>query len=82
MNSNKTRVRTIREAVEYFRKIDPNTAIRECTLRRLVKTGAIPCLKIGNRQLVSIESIEDLLSSQNNPACSEQMQGSIRRVKT
>ena len=44
MNDKCMRVRTIKEAVKYFKEKDPNTALRESTIRRLIKSGAIPAV--------------------------------------
>lgn len=84
MNDKCMRVRTIKEAVKYFKEKDPNTALRESTIRRLIKSGAIPAVWVGKRQLVSMESIEEFLtglSRESQPIYCEQSRGVIRRVE-
>lgn len=84
VNDGGTRVRTIKEAVKYFKEKDPNTALRETALRRIIKRGDIPVVWVGRKQLVSIESIEKFLSGssiENRPVDCEQSRGVIRRVE-
>lgn len=57
------RYRTIREASSYLRQRDPNTAITEYMLRRLVVSGAVPSMRAGKKYLVSIESLENYFSA-------------------
>lgn len=83
MSDSSARVRTIKEAVKYFKEMDPNTALRETALRRLIKRGDIPAVWVGRKQLVSIESIEEFLtglSRESQPIDCEQPRGVIRRV--
>lgn len=83
MSDSSARVRTIKEAVKYFKEMDPNTALRETALRRLIKRGDIPAVWVGRKQLVSIESIEEFLSGpsrESQPIDCEQPRGVIRRV--
>ena len=82
MSDSSARVRTIKDAVKYFKEMDPNTALRETALRRLIK-GDIPAVWVGRKQLVSIESIEEFLSGpsrESQPIDCEQPRGVIRRV--
>ena len=51
------RVRTIREAAAFFRSLDSETAISENALRLAIKQGDIPCVSVGNRQLVALEVV-------------------------
>lgn len=50
-----------RSAAEYFKERDPNTAISEAYIRRLIRSGDIPIARNGTKILVSIESIEAYL---------------------
>lgn len=56
-------VRTIKDAAYYFKTVDPETAMNECAIRRLLRTGAVPCVKIGKKYLVTIEALEAYLST-------------------
>lgn len=55
------RMRTIKEAADYLKSIDSNTALTETALRRLVSTGQIPSVRIGIKYLVSLEVLESFL---------------------
>lgn len=50
--------RTIRDAARYFKDHDPQTAITESAIRRLVRSGAVPSRRVGNKYLVAIEHLE------------------------
>ncbi len=57
-------LRAPRKAAEYFRSIDPNTAITEAFIRKLIREGEIPVVKNGMKTLVAIEQIEAYLTEQ------------------
>lgn len=56
------RVRTISEAILELRAADPGTKITQTAIRRLVKNGDIPSVKIGAKYLINMEVLEDFLS--------------------
>lgn len=49
------RVRTINQTVEFFKKNDPDTAIKYNTLKKAVEEGAIPHVISGTRTLIVLE---------------------------
>lgn len=53
-----------RSAAQYFKEQDPNTAISESYIRRLIRSGDIPVTRNGSKLLVSIESIEQYLENE------------------
>lgn len=55
------RMRTIDQAAEWLRANDPDTAFTKTALRRLVTTGELPCVRVGQKYLVSLETLEDYL---------------------
>ncbi len=55
-------LRAPRAAAAYFRERDPDTAVTESYIRRLITDGDIPTVKNGAKNLVSIESIEEYLA--------------------
>lgn len=55
------RARTIREAAAYFQEIDPQTCLTERAFRTLLRTGAVPCARVGRKYLVTIEALEAYL---------------------
>ena len=56
-------LRAPRAAAEYYKSIDPNTAITEAFIRKLISNGEIPVIKNGVKQVVSIESINNYLDT-------------------
>ena len=57
------RTRTIKEAAAFFRANDPQTCLTETAIRTLLRTGKVPCARIGKKYLVTIEALEDYLRS-------------------
>lgn len=55
------RTRTIREAAAYFRESDPDTCLTEAAIRTLLRTGVVPCARVGRKYLVTLESLERYL---------------------
>ena len=55
------RMRTIPQAVKELKKADENTAINEHSLRKLVKSGVIPCVTTGRKVLICLDTIEEYL---------------------
>ena len=55
--------RTIKEAAAHYRSADPNTALTEYAIRTLVRTGRVPCARVGKKYLVTIEALETYLAS-------------------
>ncbi len=45
------RTRTIKEAAAYFRETDPATSLTETAIRTLLRTGAVPSIRIGKKYL-------------------------------
>ena len=52
------RMRLISEAYAEIKEADPKTAITMTAFRRLVLDGRIPSIMIGNKRVVSMESVE------------------------
>ena len=52
------RARTIKEAATYFREEDPQTCLTETAIRTLLRSGAVPSVKVGKKYLVSLEVLE------------------------
>lgn len=55
------RMRTINEAFAEIKNADPNTCLTKNALRRLVLSGVIPHTPIGNKRLISMETLEQYL---------------------
>jgi len=68
------KMRTIDKAAEYIRERDADTALTKTAIRRLVTTGAVPSVRVGNKYLISLEALNEYLSAGNaaeRPAQSE-----------
>lgn len=61
------RTRTIKEAAAYFRETDPATSLTETAIRTLLRTGAVPSIRIGKKYLVTIEALESYLTGETEP---------------
>lgn len=61
------RTRTIKEAAAYFREGDPQTCLTETAIRTLLRSGAVPSVKVGKKYLVSLEALESYLMGEIEP---------------
>lgn len=59
--------RTIREAASYFRERDPQTCLTETAIRTLLRTGAVPSIRVGKKYLVTVEALEAYLTGETVP---------------
>ncbi|MCR5199629.1 MAG: DNA-binding protein [Saccharofermentans sp.] len=55
------KIRTIRGAVAELRQVDPDTSVTEYTLRQLIKSGVLPVVMSGNRYLINMDTLADVL---------------------
>lgn len=55
------RMRTITEAANWIREQDPDTAFTKTALRRLIVSGELPHVKVGQKYLVNMETLEAFL---------------------
>ena len=55
------RMRTIPQAAAWAKETDPQTALTQTALRRLVLTGEIPHVAVGKKRLVALEDLESYL---------------------
>ena len=56
-DKNIIKARTIGSIVRELKEIDPNTAISESLLRKLVKENAIPHKQVGGRVYLTMEAV-------------------------
>ena len=54
--------RTIKEAAVHFKSVDPQTSLTEYAIRTLLRTGKVPCVRVGKKYLVTIEALEAYLA--------------------
>lgn len=58
------KLRTIDQTITELKASDPDCALTSWALRQLVKSGDIPAINIGKKQLVSIEAVERFVNAQ------------------
>ena len=56
------RTRTIKEAAAYLKAQDPQTCLTETAIRTLLRTGKVPCARVGKKYLVTLEALEQFLT--------------------
>lgn len=56
------RMRTVDQAAAWLHEQDPETALTKTALRRLVVTGQLPSVRVGQKYLISLETLEDYLA--------------------
>lgn len=56
------RMRTIDQAATWLCEQDPETALTKTAIRRLVVTGQLPSVRVGQKYLISLETLEDYLA--------------------
>lgn len=54
-------MRGIKQAIEELKRNDPNTALTEKALRRLILTGELPAVRVGKKYLVNMNNLFDYL---------------------
>jgi hypothetical protein len=55
------RIRTLSEAYNYIKDMDPETAITRNALRRMVVSGNVPCVKAGKKYLIDMDVLFEYL---------------------
>lgn len=53
-----TKLRTLPKAYDYFKEKDPDSALTKNYFRTLVKTGAIPSVRLGKNFLIDVETLD------------------------
>lgn len=71
-----SKIRTLSEAYNFIKTSDPETAITQNALRRMVVSGQVPCVKVGKKYLIDVDVLleflkgtkpEDVLPNYKNP---------------
>ena len=57
-------MRTIDEAAAFLRQADPNTAVTKTALRRLIRSGEIPSVRVGAKYLVDLGVLDEFFGGQ------------------
>jgi excisionase family DNA binding protein len=54
-------MRTIDQTAAWLQEHDPGTAFTKTALRRLVVSGKLPSVKVGQKYLINLDTLEDYL---------------------
>lgn len=55
------RMRTAEGALAIIKEDDPDSAVTLRFIRRLIVTGAVPCVPVGRKKLVDVDRLMDYL---------------------
>lgn len=55
-------LRAPKKCAEHFRRLDPDTAVTEHYIRRLVANGDIPSIRNGTKILIAVEDVEAFIA--------------------
>lgn len=72
-------MRGLQQAAEELKKMDPETALTVSALRRFVKQGAIPSIKIGKKILINMDNLMTFMGG-TYEGCSTETAGTIRSI--
>lgn len=83
MNENRPsrHMRTINEAAEYYKTMDPHTALTKTAIRRLVIEGDIPSVRVGVKYLIALEDLDAYLEGGRRTKEPLTVRGVIRPVR-
>ena len=56
------RMRTIKQAMAHIKVIDPDSALTETALRRMVTTGRLTSVRVGAKYLVDLDALDSYLA--------------------
>ena len=73
-------MRGIKQALCELRAADPNTALTERGLRRLILTGAVPSVRIGRKYLINMNNLYSYLNGCNAEPVKDTAINGIRRI--
>lgn len=76
------RWRKIRDGYREIKSADPNTALSESAIRRMVQRGDIPSYRIGTHYLINLDDLENLCNPQPQDTETASSAGVIRRLPT
>ena len=76
------KLRLIADAYGQLKQDDPDTAITLCALRRMVKAGDIPTVRVGRKALINYDLLsQHLYAGSHTPTLEKPMEhGEIRKI--
>ena len=72
-----TRMRTIDQTIAAIRSADPDTALTVTALRRMVRSGDVPSVRVGAKYLIDLDGLFERLA---NPAEADNKTSVIRPI--
>lgn len=57
------RMRTVKQAVNEIKQLDPDTAVSFYQVRRLVLSGVLPTVSAGNKRLINLDTLIEYLQN-------------------
>lgn len=77
------RMRTAPKIVAEIKALDPETDVSEYWVRRIAKSGAVPVIWAGNKCLINLDDVLDLLTAgmEKPKAAPAPTIGGIRRIE-
>ena len=76
--SNVPRMRTVPEAFAEIKKADPSTTYTLRALRSAVNKGEIPVVRVGNKRLINLDKLFEMLNSPSY--CEQESYEGIRKI--
>lgn len=74
------RLRNIDNAHKEYRAFDPATPLTKCAIRRLVKEGVIPHIRVGRKILLNYDALLEYLSAEQSAQTIDTTTGTIRKI--
>lgn len=75
------KMRTIKEAHQELKRLDPDTAVTEYYIKQLVLSGQIPHIRAGRKRMLNLDALILFLSNPAQVCNTEREQpGKIRRI--
>lgn len=74
------RFRYCRDIVKEVKALDPNSRITERALREWITNGILPALSVGNRKLVDLDVVLDILKEPNPTPPTKDPKPKIRKI--
>lgn len=56
------KLRTLPKAFDYLKEQDPDSALTKNHFRTMIKTGAIPSVRLGKNYLIDIETLDQYIA--------------------
>ncbi len=72
------RMRTIKEAITEIKQEDPHSALTESYLRKLVRSGDFPSVKVGVKTLINLDRLMEYLGSQDEQEPPQESDDSVK----